>query len=409
MRATVLPLLCALAAPAAGAPPRPPAPTAIEVTDEEKFWSEAARAAWRYTDAHHMPATGFVGAVGAYPYGTVWDIASGLAALHCARELGLVSAAVHEARTRAALKTLRRLQLFDGAAFNKFYSLRSGVMVGRDNRLSRRGHGWSAMDLGRLLLWLKIVATRHPVFADDATAVVGRLVRERVVGDGYLRGATLGSGGKVSEYQEGRVGYEQYSARGFAAWGFDVPRALDLRANAIPLEVMGQTLLADVRGKDRLTSEPFLLAGLETGWDPAMKELSQRVLAAQEERYRRTGQVTIASEDAIDRPPHYFFYYSLYAGGLEFTPDVQSPTAVVDAPHWVSAKAALAWRALLPGDYTRKAIETVARAWSPRGWASGVYERTGRSTGTPNVNTQAVILEAAVFRARGRPLLDPAP
>jgi hypothetical protein len=139
-----------------------------------------------------------------------------------------------------------------------------------------------------------------------------------------------------------------------------------------------------------------------------VRTLATELLAAQEERWRRSGKVTMLSEDAIARPPYYFYYYCAYSQGKEFATDVQDPRAMVDGPRWVSAKAAFGWHALLPGDYTRRALTAVARARGADGWGSGVYEGDGRSTGTANVNTQAVILTAAVVRQRGRPLLDDA-
>ena len=36
-----------------------------------------------------------------------------------------------------------------------------------------------------------------------------------------------------------------------------------------------------------------------------------------------------------------------------------------------------------------------------RGWASGVYEKTSASTRTYDINTAAVILEAAAYQLRG--------
>ena len=40
------------------------------------------------------------------------------------------------------------------------------------------------------------------------------------------------------------------------------------------------------------------------------------------------------------------------------------------------------------------------------GWGSGVYEGTGEPTGGHNLNTAAVILEAALYSATGRPLVE---
>jgi hypothetical protein len=292
-------------------------------------------------------------------------------------------------------------------AFNKVYSTRSLAMA-RGVHTSRVGGGWSATDIGRLLVWLKIVGAHRPEFTDAAAAIVKRLQPEKLVREGYLYGATRHSGGKTEEYQEGRIGYEQYAAAGFALWGLRAENALDLGRHGVPIEVMGRQLLADLRGDDRMTSEPFVLLGMEVGWSPAVRTLATELLAAQEERWRRSGKVTMLSEDAIARPPYYFYYYCAYSQGKEFATDVQDPRAMVDGPRWVSAKAAFGWHALLPGDYTRRALTAVARARGADGWGSGVYEGDGRSTGTANVNTQAVILTAAVVRQRGRPLLDDA-
>jgi hypothetical protein len=303
------------------------------------------------------------------------------------------------------LRTLATLPLFDGAAFNRSYSTRNASMAGAP-RTGRRGDGWSTTDIGRLLLWLKIVATRHPEHAAEAEAIVRRLDAGRLVRHGYLRGFRHDAGGRSLDYQEGRLGYEQYAAAGWAAWGFPVERAARLEQNAVPVEVMGRPLAADLRGSDRLTSEPLVLLGLEVGWRPEERALAEELLAAQEERYRRTGLVTVVSEDAIGRPPHYFYYYCAYTNARHFAVDVQDPAAAVSGPRWISAKAAFGWHALLPRDYTARALGSLALARTPVGWASGVYEGTGRSTGTANINTQAVILEAILYKKRGRPLLE---
>jgi hypothetical protein len=65
---------------------------------------------------------------------------------------------------------------------------------------------------------------------------------------------------------------------------------------------MGVPLVADRRGHDHLTSEPFVLHGLELGWTPPLRELSMRMLEVQRERFKRTKQVTMVSEDAIPPP-----------------------------------------------------------------------------------------------------------
>jgi hypothetical protein len=391
--------------PARRSPPASPS-ARPPLRDEAAVFADAARIAWSFMQRHFQPSTGLIGAVGRYPYTTVWDIGSSLAALYCAHELQFLNDADYDRRLRRALATLKKVPLFDGIAFNKSYNVRTGAMASHDGLPSKRGAGWSTTDLGRMLVWLKIVA-QQPGYSEDAAAIVKRMDAAKLVRDGYLWGATLERQG-LREYQEGRVGYEQYAAQGFAAWGLTAARALDMKENAIPITVMGRTLLADFRGEDRYTSEPLVLMGLELGWTPELERLARELLAAQEERYRRTGRVTIVSEDAIGRPPHFFYYYCAYTNGKEFGIDVQDIRAAVDGPRWVSTKSAFAWHALLPSDYTRRALAAVARSRAPGGWGSGVYEDSGRSTGTANINTEAVVLESAVVKRTGRPLLAPA-
>jgi hypothetical protein len=215
----------------------------------------------------------------------------------------------------------------------------------------------------------------------------------------------LGTRGKLWKFQEGRIGYEQYAAQGYAWWGADVAHALDLNRNAKPVEVLGVPLLADVRGLDRLNSEPFVLAGMEFGWTPDMRELALNVLAAQEARFRKTGQLTMVSEDALNVKPHYFYYYCVYCNGKAFVIDVAEPGKFLDSPRWVSTKASFGWHVLVGSDYTRAVMQEIGKAKSDNAWSSGIFEKSGEATGAHDINTTAVVLEAALYRKLGRPLL----
>src|SRR5207237_8306261 len=175
--------------------------------------------------------------------------------------------------------------------------------------------GWSATDLGRFLVWMKIIAVNEPQFAVDINQIVKRMNLARIIEDGYLVGEEFGKDGQLARYQEGRIGYEQYAALGFALWGFPANKALSLKENTKPVKVLGVPLLGDKRGDDRLTSEPFILTGLELGWSPDMKQLATNLLRAQEQRYEQTKQITAVSEDAIRIPPYFFYYYSVYHNG----------------------------------------------------------------------------------------------
>ena len=389
---------------AAPAPQTRDASETLSAADKEVFM-RAAHTAWRYGEQQYRASTGFIAAVPFYDYATVWDLASGMAMLYCARELNFIDEATYKARMKTTLRSLQRLALFDKAAFNKDYRVSTGTMVDRQRRPSATGFGWSVTDIGRFLIWLKIVAERDPEFAAAAGEVAAKVNFKRVIDGGNLWGEEIAAHGKHARYVEGILGYEQYAAQGFALWGGRADKALSLTEHGMPLDIMGQQVVADTRQRDRLTSEPFVLLGLELGFGPEMRQLARAVLDVQRERARRTGIVTIVSEDAIDQPPHYFYYYCVLANARQFSIDVQDPRAVVNSPRWISTKAAFAWHALFPSSYTRQAVDAVQPASTPRGWASGVYERTTRSTGTLNVNTEAGVMTAAVYALYGEPML----
>jgi hypothetical protein len=389
-------------------PARPAAnPPAASEAEQREFMIASARSAWAYVRRNYHPATGFVGATDAYQYVTMWDVGSILGGFLAARELGFITPEDYRGRVTRVLRSLEAAGLHDGVAFNRLYAAGTGRMVGRDHSPTRRGYGWSATDLGRLLLWLKIVATHDREHEAAAQRIVNRLGLERIVREGYLRGEELTPRGRRRLFQEGRVGYEQYAAAGFALWGIRAEQALDLHANATPLTVLGHQLFADKRGDDLLTSEPVVMLGLEVGWPSAeWDRFARAVLAVQEERYRRTGLVTVASEDAVPRPPAYFYYYLLHRNGEDFVVVTPSHAVVPWNLRWVSAKAAFAWHALLPSAYTWLALQTVKAAETPNsGWSAGVYERSKVRVQGHNLNTAAVIMEAAAYFVRGCPLI----
>jgi hypothetical protein len=382
--------------------------TAASLVDERQIYMNASRAAWAFVNRNYQASTGLARAHDTYQFVTLWDVASELGATYAAHELGLVSDAIYTQRIQRALATMSTMDLFDGAAFNKSYDSKTGKMIDRSQRISSRGYGWSVTDIGRLLIWLRIIAVNQPQFATQANAIVKRLNISRLINDGYLQGTDIDPRtGELRVYPEGRMGYEQYAAAGLAVWGFRAEKALDARLNALPVQVLGITIVADKRGDERITSEPYIMMGMETGWySPELREQAWRVLAAQEARYRATGIMTMASEDALPDPPYYFYYYNIYRQGRPFVVDAPAGPGLVESPRWLSSKAAFAWHALLPTPYTLAALQAVQGAMiSGRGWGAGVYEGSLRPTGDASLNTAALILEAALYQLRGHPFL----
>ena len=381
------------------APPLPPTATASE---QRAFMLRSARAGWNYVSREATPM-GFVGATKNYQFLTVWDMASGLAAAWSARELGFITSAQYRKSVDRTLTSIEKITLYDNAAFNRMYSAQTGAMVDSKAEPSTVGMGWSALDHGRLFVWLKLVGNDDPKFAPRAQAIVSRLDMSRLVKNGYMQGEEISAKTGVHRaYQEGRVGYEQYAAEGFALWGSKVDSAVDFAINGKPVVVNGQTIITDSRGGDVMTSEPFVMMGLELGWkNDTWRNLSLAVLAAQEARFKETGIVTMVSEDAIPVPPAYFYYYLLYHEGKPFVVTTVSGATSDSFPRWVSAKAAFGYHALAPSKYTWQALQAVKYGGSPSGWTAGVFEGTKNSTRTFNLNTAAIVLESAAYMKRG--------
>lgn len=385
-------------------PPAPPPPGRSEAA----IYADAARIAWQFIERKSEPATGLAWAHNTHQYITAWDMGSLLAAVYSAHQLGIISDATFHARTQRLLETFNTMALADDTGFNRTYDAVTGRMVNRSFNFTNTGTGWSPVDIGRLLIALKMVATTHPQYAAKAQAIVNRLNMSRIIRDGVMRGSDRDSRGNFFTYREGGLGYEQYGAAGFALWGVKASIALDPNANATPVEVLGVRVYTDERGGARITSEPYVMLGMETGfYHPDLRKQAERVLQAQEARYTQRGILTMVSEDALPDPPHYFYYYSVYHNGRTFVVEGPEDGTYVDQPRWVSSKAAFGYRALMPTPYTLRVLEAVQPAGVPgSGWGAGVYEGTLRPTGEPSLNTNALILEAALYFKRKQSFLS---
>ena len=411
-------VVCVVVASAAPFSPgqrrRPPASPAHAAETQERAaftphdslqFADAARLAWKHFNKLWSPGTGLAFATADYNKLTSWDIGSVLAATYSARVLGIIDSAEYDRRVSLTLRTVNALPLYRGFAYHRVYLAKDAKMAGRGGGLSTRGYGYSATDVGRLMLWLRIIADVDPQHGQSATRAAHRLGMDSIVSGGYLHGEDMGESGKRRHFQEGRIGYEQYAAAGFSAWGADVAAALDVQRNAKPVTVSGAQILEDTRGLDRVTSDPFVLLGLEVGWSAAIKPLALEVLHAQENRATETGVLTFASEDAVGIPPYYFYYYCVYCTRKPFVIEISQPGRTLTKPRWVSTKAIFAWHALVNSAYTRRGMDGVqAAANDGRGWNSGLFEGTQKPTNTFDINTAAVILEAAAYARIGRPL-----
>ncbi len=377
------------------------------LTPEEMQW---AKTAWKYFENNTIPETGLVNSVDQYTASTLWDTSSYLMALIAAQRLQLISQAEFDARVSKLLGSLERLPLFDGKLPNKSYNTQSLAMVDYNNQATDKGIGWSAIDIGRVLVPFNILVWQHPQHTFGVEKVLARWDMKSVLKEGEMQGATVNAKGKVEYPQEGRLGYEEYAAKSFSLMGLDVSVALDYLKNLKLVDIYGIPVATDDRdpliyqAHNYVVSEPYILDGVEFGWDRVSREFAWRVYRVQEERYKETGVLTAVSEDNIDQAP-YFVYNTVYTGGKTWNAITDDGK---DAAKFktLSTKAVFGWHMLYDTGYTGKLMDKVATAFDPaRGWYSGIYEVGGKPNKAITANTNGIILEALAFR-QGGPLVQ---
>jgi hypothetical protein len=368
--------------------------------------------AWSYFTHNTDPRTGLTSSVAGYPSTTIWDLGSQLLATLAAEDLRLVSPDEATHLLTSALASLAALDLVEGLLPNKAYNTRTLRMVGYDNLPANGGVGWSALDIGRLAVSLTAVEHRHPELASMVRRAVARWDLFALSDGTALVGTTRHADGTLERLQEGRFGYEQYAAKGLLAFGVPVGLALDYSAHAVYAEVEGDTVARDDRVPEAhggtpapVLSEPWVLGGLEHGLDALTLPHARAVLAAQQRRFAETGKLTAVSEDHLDRPP--FFAYSAVLGGTDRWIAFYSNGRRAPQDLTFSTKAAIGWWALFGGDYPDRLYASAVELIDPgHGLWAGRYDATGAVNRVLSLNTNAVVLEALAYLARG-PVLRP--
>lgn len=381
------------------------APGVGTLTPTEK---SIASSAWSYFERNWNNETGLVNSADGFSSVTMWDQAAGIAALVSARELNLVSQAEFETKMSKMLKTLASMPLYKGELPNKVYNAKTLVPVNYGQLDKRAEIGWSAIDLGRMAIWLKIVGAKYPQFQPQTAAVWKHWQVKRLTSGGQMYGTAVVDG-KEQYNQEGRLGYEDYAAYGLKLWGLDVKKALGDRSSTAFVNLYGQGVPYDRRdyktsgANNYVLSEPYILDGIETGFQALPKAYADRVLAAQEARYQATKQLTAVTEDNLDRPP-YFVYSSLFVNGEPWATIADTRQKHNDL-RFLSAKAAIGWHVLYNTAYTRSLVDFVqTNLKSNSGWYNGYYETLKQPNRALTANNNGVILESLLYKQVGKPL-----
>lgn len=386
-----------------------------KLTETELGW---AKIAWKYFENNYQPETGLLNSVDKYPTTTLWHIGDLLAAMTIAREFEFITTKDFDDRISALLEFLNKMDLFFGKLPNKAYNTQTGAMVGYDNQPNEIG--WSAIDIGRLLIWLKIIATRHPQFTEYIEKAVLRWNFCEIIGaDGTLYGGSKVQN-QIKMFGEMGPGYIDYCKMGFKVWGFvAVPKPeFDSRhrVRIEGIEIVYDSGGAREKGTNApIVSGPFLLYGLEFNWDflseyknldsehtnSDIADLAERIYRIQEARYKRKGILTARTDHQLGKAPFYL-YDSIFAGGYPWN-SISDNGDVYQDLALVSTRAAFGMWSLWRTGYTSRLMQAVEELYDKdRGWYEGRYEQTGAHEKTITSSTNCFVLEALAHKSFGK-------
>ncbi|MEM7252914.1 MAG: DUF3131 domain-containing protein [Pseudomonadota bacterium] len=363
-----------------------------------------AQAAWRYFVSNRQSNTGLYNSVSGYTFSSTWGIASSLAAMISAEQLGIIKAKKFNELAGHFLTTLEQLPLYNGELPNREYDVRTGKMVDSRNRPSNVGSGWSAVDIGRLLVWLKVLGYWYPDFDERVRGVVGGWNFDRLTQNQQMNGVFF-DGQNEHIFQEGRLGYEQYAALGLSLWQLALPNALDYDELEVT-SVEGQTVAYDRRPYSFLTLEPFILGKLELDTvDSEFVRFLFELYELQKARFKQTAVLTAATEDALDREP-WFAYHNIASANDAWICQGHNGNAIPGC-QFLSTKAAMGLASIFDDEYSKQLRDAVSQFIDPRqGFFAGQYD-SGEMNKALSVNTNAVVLEAMLYLHRGgRPFVD---
>ncbi|EDT1683876.1 DUF3131 domain-containing protein [Salmonella enterica] len=383
------------------------------LTPQEQAW---ARIAWRYFENNTQPQTGLVNGSDKQPRVTLWQMGDTLIALIAARELGLVQEDEFDARLTRLLGTLNRLTLTDVRTPGRLYSSQTATPVDFSGQPTKSG--WSAKDMARLMLALRLTAERAPQYREYLDKIILRWNFCPVIDkDGELWSASVQNGQTVIR-EELRLGESEYAASAFRLWGFLPEKALSPPSRNVI--IYQRSLAVDDRDPrttwqpSLLTTLPAMLPGLEFGWQPpgvppevqkALRTRAKGVWLSQKSRWERDKVLTARADFTLPQAP-WHVEDTVWGNGYAWNTIGDDGR---DYPRLaqVSTKAVFVLWTLWKTDYTDALMAVTTHLNNPQqGWFEGRVEATGDVNRTLTLSTNAMVLEALLYKHNAGPLFE---
>jgi hypothetical protein len=397
-----------------------------KLSEQELGW---AKIAWKYFVNNYHADTGLVSELDGSAVVSVWNIADTIAAAIAANHFGLIDDYEFDHRISPLLAFLNKMPLHEEKLPNLFYRADSGIISNKDGE--KKSIGWSAIDIGRLLIWLQILRNSAPQYAEYIDKAVLRWSFCEVIDDcGELQGMNRNSSADPSSslQQKEPLGYQEYALMGYTAWGFP-PRQRRKSSVKLPVVRIYDMNLpysnedsSTTGSSNSLVSTPYILQGVEFNWDRiddqhsldssssdrAAAEMAQRIYIVQEKRYRYE-RIFTARTDHRRKDKPYTLYDTIFADGYAWntlTPEGESHQNIA----LVSTSATFGMWALWKTSYTDGLMQLISTLYDPeRGWFEGRQEKDGAHERTISCTTNATVLEALYYKEHGKLYKIPQP
>lgn len=362
-----------------------------------------AKAAWAYFRSTRSGATGVVEAIAGSGFTTPSAIGDQIAAAIAADRLHLIDRREFDDTISSALTFLSTMPLSNGEMPARYYSTRDGGLI--DPPRQGVDPGWSSVETGRLLIWLRVLVDRYPQYEPFVVRALSRWQTCRAVDEaGELRNA-LPSGQGLLNGPEAQSGPALYAAQGFNAWGESV------KWPASPPEEDHVTIEGEdfaLAARAPLASVPYALLGIEFAWKaPQGQAMSQarameeRLWQVQTRRWERTGLVTARGDYRRTSAP-YAVTDAVLAGGFPWSTTGEDGKAYPDLA-LVSTRTGFLLAALHDSGQAKPLMNTLSTLYDPAsGWYEGRYESSGAYEWTRSSATNAAVLESILYRNAGK-------
>jgi hypothetical protein len=367
-------------------------------TDEAR-----GKAAWSYFRSTRSGATGVVEAIAGSGFTTPSAIGDQIAAAIAADRLHLIDRREFDDTISSALTFLSGMPLSNGEMPARYYSTRDGGLI--DPPRPGVDPGWSSIDAGRLLVWLRVLADRYPQYEPFVVRALSRWQTCRAVDEaGHLRSA-LPSGQGLLNAPETQGGATLYAAQGFRAWG-ESTASLVSASGEDRLTIEGEDFA--LTDRPPLESGPYALLGIEFGWEaPGGQKLAQarameeRLWQVQTRRWQRTGLVTARGDFRRTSAP-YAVTDAVLSGGYPWSTTGEDGKAYAELA-LVSTRTGFLLAALHSGGQAKALTDTLSTLYDPAsGWYEGRYESSGAYEWTRSSATNAAVLESILYRNAGK-------